>query len=220
MSVLAIATLMALATNPACGRADPDREFAQRLAAIAIKESGGDPLVIGVNPDASRGLPGGAVRSATAQEAASKARGLIAQGRSIDLGLMQINSANLARHGLTVETAFDQCANMRAGADHYAADVASVWSLAHRRYNTGGTTGGAAYAAGVEQVLARVRGQSASPAPRPVAQPAEPPAPLCAPSWDAWALAACSAIPAAHPTTAAGGASPVTVTFQGPAHAD
>ena len=58
MSVLAIATLMALATDPACGRADPDREFAQRLAAIAIKESGGDPLVIGVNPDASRGSGG------------------------------------------------------------------------------------------------------------------------------------------------------------------
>src|SRR3546814_15029492 len=35
---------------------------------------------------------------------------------SFDAGLMQINSANFARLGLTPETVFDPCTNLRAGA--------------------------------------------------------------------------------------------------------
>jgi type IV secretion system protein VirB1 len=174
-----------------------------RLAAIAIHESGGDPLVIGVNADRARGLPAAAIRSATPQEATTRAAALVAQGRSIDLGLMQVNSGQLARHGLTVETAFDACRSMAAGADHYAADVQAVWSLAHRRYNTGSTERGAAYAASVEQVLNRVRAQRdalpTSPM-QPSLVPQQPPAPPpCAPAWDAWALAQCSARQAAPP---------------------
>ena len=156
-TVLTLATVLALAADPQCGAAAPGSEFQSRLAAIAIHESGGDPLVIGVNADRARGLPAAAIRSATPQEAAARAAALLAQGRSIDLGLMQVNSGQLARHGLTIEAAFDACRSMAAGADHYAADVQAVWNLAHRRYNTGGTERGAAYAAGVEQVLARVR---------------------------------------------------------------
>jgi hypothetical protein len=38
------------------------------------------------------------------------------QGRSVDLGLMQVNSANLRPLGLTVADAFDPCRNMAAGA--------------------------------------------------------------------------------------------------------
>ena len=198
-TVLTLAAILALATDPRCGAApaSPEgKEFASRLAAIALHESGGDPLVIGVNADRTRGLPAAAVRSATPQEATTRAAALVAQGRSIDLGLMQVNSGQLARHGLTVETAFDACRNMAAGADHYAADVQAVWTLAHRRYNTGSTERGAAYAASVEQVLNRVRKQQATlPASTaPVALvPQQPPAPPpCAPSWDAWALAQCS----------------------------
>ena len=157
MTILAAAAVLLLAADPRCGGAVPGSEFQSRLAAIAIHESGGDPLVIGVNADRARGLPAASVRSATPQDAADRATELLAQGRVIDLGLMQINSGQLARHSLTLGTAFDACRNMAAGADHYAADVQAVWTLAHRRYNTGSTERGAAYAAGVEQVLARVR---------------------------------------------------------------
>lgn len=144
--------------------------------------------MIGVNADRARGLAAAAIRSATPQEAAAKAAGLLAQGRSIDLGLMQINATNLARHGLTVETVFDACRNMAAGANHYADDVRAVWTLAHRRYNTGSTERGAAYAASVEQVLARVRSNTATLAPTvsPVAPDVPRPAP---PSWDVYGQA-------------------------------
>lgn len=155
-TALTLAAVLALAADPRCGAAPAGSEFASRLAAIAIHESGGDPLVIGVNADPARGLLAAAIRSTTPQEAATRAAALLAQGRSIDLGLMQINSGQLARHGLTLETAFDACRSMAAGADHYAADVRAVWNLALRRYNTGTVERGAAYAASVERVLARV----------------------------------------------------------------
>ena len=74
---------------------------------------------------------------ATKDEAVATARALLAQGKSIDLGLTQINSANLAHDGLTVETAFDACASLRAGAAHLAADFEAAWRAAHSRYNTG-----------------------------------------------------------------------------------
>lgn len=212
-TVLTLAAILALASDPRCGAAAPGSEFASRLAAIAIHESGGDPLVIGVNADRARGLPATAVRSATPQEAAARAAALIAQGRSVDLGLMQINSGQLAGHGLTLEAAFDACRSMAAGADHYAADVQAVWSLAHRRYNTGSTERGAAYAVGVEQVLNRVRAQqpglpasAAQPSPVPQQLPVPPP---CAPAWDAWALAQCSARQAAPPAPPPADAAPV-----------
>ena len=202
-TALGLAAILALAADPRCGAAPAGSEFQSRLAAIALHESGGDPLVIGVNADRARGLPAAAIRSATPQEAATRAAALVAQGRSIDLGLMQINSGQLAGHGLTVETAFDACRNMAVGAGHYAADVQAVWTLAHRRYNTGSTERGAAYAAGVEQVLNRMRTQqpglpasftSITPASQ---QPSAPPP--CAPIWDAWALAQCSARQATPP---------------------
>ena len=201
VTALGLAAVLALASDPQCGAAPAGSEFASRLVAIAFHESGGDPLVIGVNADRTRGLPATAIRSATLQEAAARAAALVAQGRSVDLGLMQVNSGQLARHGLTVEAAFDACRSMAAGADHYAADVQAVWTLAHRRYNTGGTERGAAYAASVEQVLNRVRTQQAGlPASATPLTPAsqQPPAPPpCAPAWDAWALAQCSARQAA-----------------------
>jgi len=161
-TALSRAATLAFATDPHCGAAAPDSEFAPRLAAIAIRESGGDPLVIGVNADPARGLPTTALRSTTPQEAATRAATLLAQGRSIDLGLMQTNSGQLAHHGLTVQTAFNACRNMAAGAAHYADDVQVVWTLAHRRYNTGSTERGAAYAAGIGEVLSRVRAQQAA----------------------------------------------------------
>lgn len=175
-----MATVLALAADPHCGGATPGSEFAQRITAIAIHESGGDPLIIGVNADRPRGLPGAVVRSATMQDAVGHARALLGQGRSIDLGLMQINSTQLARHGLTIETAFDACRNMAAGSAHYAADVEAVWNLAARRYNTGGIERGATYAASVRQVLARVQIASGQPHTAGASPPPKP-APIAAP---------------------------------------
>ncbi len=193
-TALTLAAVLALAADPRCGAALDGTEFQARLAAIAIHESGGDPLIIGVNADRARGLPAAAIHSATSQEAAAQAAALLAQGRSIDLGLMQVNSGQLAHHGLTLEAAFDACKSMSAGADHYADDVRTVWTLAHRRYNTGSTERGAAYAAGVEQVLNRIQasGEVGASVPGPLGgnvpvlvQPLPPPPA----SWDVYGQA-------------------------------
>lgn len=195
MSVLSLTVVLGLASDPACGGATQGSEFARRLAAIAMHESaGGNPLAIGVNADPARSLPAASFAPPTQEKAIEIARNLIAQRRSVDLGLMGINSLNLSRHGLTVERAFDPCASMKAGADHYADDVkaAAIFDLAHRRYNTGGFDRGASYVASIEAQLRKVRNQPAPPAPvsLPPSKPAPPP---CAPAWDGWALAACSA---------------------------
>ncbi len=214
-TALGIAAILALATDPRCGAAPAGSEFQSRLAAIALHESGGDALIIGVNADRVRGLPAAAIHSATPQEAAARATALLTQGRSIDLGLMQVNSTQLAHHNLTVEAAFDACKNMAAGADHYADDVRAVWTLAHRRYNTGSIERGAAYAAGVEAVLNRVRvqqtGLPASSAQSSLVSQQPPAPPPCAPAWDAWALAQCSARQVMPPAPPADGTSAVPV---------
>jgi type IV secretion system protein VirB1 len=79
------------------------------MAAIARVESGRNPLAIGIN---------GPVRITrqplTKQEAVDTANQLLQMSVSIDLGLAQINSANLKPLGLTVEQAFEPCANLRA----------------------------------------------------------------------------------------------------------
>lgn len=81
------------------------------LLAVARAESGLDPFAIGVNgPSISRG------RARSAAEAVTIARGLLQAGQDIDLGLAQINVRNLARLGLSLETAFDPCRNLAAGA--------------------------------------------------------------------------------------------------------
>jgi type IV secretion system protein VirB1 len=102
------------------------------MAAVVMVESDGDPLTIGVNGDHPTTL-----HPATKDAAVATARALLTQGRSIDLGLTQINGANLAHDGLTVETAFDACASLRAGVAHLAADFEAAWRAAHSRYNTG-----------------------------------------------------------------------------------
>jgi type IV secretion system protein VirB1 len=64
---------------------------------------------------------------ADADEAAALARRYIAQGYSIDLGLMQVNSRNLAQLGYTIEQVLDDpCTNIRAGAAVLTADYAAA----------------------------------------------------------------------------------------------
>lgn len=80
------------------------------LAAIVRVESAGRPLAININ----KGPRVAPAQSPT--EAAAVARTWIERGYSVDLGLMQINSRNLARLGVSVEQMFDPCANIAAGA--------------------------------------------------------------------------------------------------------
>jgi type IV secretion system protein VirB1 len=92
------------------------------LEAIIGVESRGDPLLLHVN-----GLAPQPRRPGDANEAASLARRYIAQGYSVDLGLMQVNSRNLVALGYTVEQLLgDPCTNIRAGAAVLTADYAAA----------------------------------------------------------------------------------------------
>lgn len=81
------------------------------LQALVRTESGFNPFAIGVVGGHLARQP----RNRT--EAIATAKALDAQGINFSMGLGQINRANLARSGLTYETVFDMCANLRAGAD-------------------------------------------------------------------------------------------------------
>lgn len=132
------------------------------LAAIAHAESRFEPLAIGVNRGAQIRQP------RSAPEAVAVARRLIAEGANIDLGLAQINSANLSWLGLSVEDAFDPCRNLAAAATvlrtgfRPATDAASDRQAALRvalsRYNTGDPARGFrnGYVARVEASAARL----------------------------------------------------------------
>lgn len=74
-------------------------------------ESRGNVLAIGVNRGGRLDRP-----ASTLADAIAVARRLRAAGVNFDAGLMQINSSNWARLGLTPDTVFDPCTNVRAGA--------------------------------------------------------------------------------------------------------
>lgn len=109
-------------------------------------ESNGNPLAIGVN--------GGRLerRPRDAADAAMLAKKYIADGYSVDLGLMQVNSNNLARLGYSVEDMFEPCKNIAAGgrvlAEFYVAaksrfsDEPAALRAALSAYNTGNFSNG------------------------------------------------------------------------------
>ncbi len=80
------------------------------VRAIIQVESAGNPYAIGVNFGGSNNK-----RPTNAAEAGQIARKLIAKGKNIDMGLMQINSASMRRFGLSPEAMFDPCTNIRVG---------------------------------------------------------------------------------------------------------
>ncbi len=103
--ILSASTVLALAIHCA-----PSTD-AQTLLALSRVESGLNPFAIGR-------LRGAAViQPKTRLEAIASARALIIRGESPDLGLAQINSANLARLGLSLEAAFEPCRSLGAAAD-------------------------------------------------------------------------------------------------------
>lgn len=160
---------------------------APTLMSIVRVESGFNPLAIGVN-----GLPRVVIRAESPAAAARQASALIAGGRSVDLGLAQINSKNLRRLGLSVEDAFDPCRNLAAAATvlqegyvrsrpgQMGAQPALLQALSY--YNTGHPRRGfangyvakvTAAAGQVVPVLATASDQPANPAPR-----------IITPAWD------------------------------------
>jgi type IV secretion system protein VirB1 len=80
------------------------------LAAIVRTESGFNPYAIGV-------VHGHLVRQPqTLEEAIATTHSLEAQGWNYSVGLAQVNRANFAKFGLTLDTAFTPCRNLAAGA--------------------------------------------------------------------------------------------------------
>jgi len=119
------------------------------MSAIVQVESGGDPMAIGDNTARRSYYPHDRAL------AEALARRLIAAGHSIDLGIAQINQANLARLGLNVHTVFDACANLGVGSEILAQDYAIATlrfgagqaALRHAigMYNAGSLDAGASY---------------------------------------------------------------------------
>jgi type IV secretion system protein VirB1 len=127
----------------------------------------------------------------------AEATAWIGRGDSVDLGLMQVNSANLVSLGMTVGEAFDACASLAAGAAILRAAYGGGQSPAEQqvallialsRYNTGSPFKGIlnGYA---RKVIRNARSQPGSEA--KVTAQALPPAadPNVPPSWDVWASA-------------------------------
>lgn len=138
-AVLNLETFMDLARR--CGPS----VAAPTLAAVAKTESGFETLALNDN---TIGKP---QSYSTLEEAVSSAERLVARGDSVDLGLMQINSGNLGKLGLTVRDAFDPCKSIAGGAsiltrNFLDAKGAPTEQVALRdaisAYNTGNRTGG------------------------------------------------------------------------------
>ncbi|WP_454888872.1 lytic transglycosylase domain-containing protein [Sphingobium indicum] len=174
----------------------------ETLASIAHAESGLDPLAIHDN------VTGRTYRPATVADAVRIATDLVAVHRhSTDLGLMQVNSANLPGLRLSIAGSFDPCKNISAGArvlvEGYrtsgAGDPQPALLRALSRYNTGrpdrGFTNGyvrrVQYAGGQIVPAIRLAGsngpQEGEGEVTPVEPPAAPPPPP--PSWDVYARA-------------------------------
>ena len=82
------------------------------IQAIIKNESGGRALALNSNrPEGATQL-----KPTSKKDAIAMARAEIRAGNSVDMGLMQINSKNLAGLELHITKAFDRCENLRAGA--------------------------------------------------------------------------------------------------------
>lgn len=203
---LTVATVLALAAQCAPGVAP------ETLLSVVQVESRFEPLAVGVNV-----TPRVAVVGTNTADAAAKARAHIAAGRSVDLGLAQINSRNLAWLGLTVEQALEPCANLAAAArilsDGYArgdaarVGVQAALQTALSYYNTGhpqrGLTNG--YVAKVARAAERFIPALVAANPTAAVTLADPPPP---PAWDVFGRSATASArfvltPASSPVGAA-----------------
>lgn len=166
MAVLTEAAFLALALDCASTVA-PDT-----MLPIARVESAFNTLAIHDNTAKRSFAP------ETEQDAVTIATNLIvAQGHSVDLGLMQINSANLPRLSMSIPEAFDACKSIKAGARVLSEAYQSALRAALSVYNTGDRQRGFAngYVARIEQAASRV--PSLATAAQPPLPAAQPPAP-------------------------------------------
>lgn len=98
----------------------------QTIAAIIRVESGGDPLVLHVNAGA-----GGILLHPTGiASALAVVRRATSAGSSVDIGLMQVNTANVGKLGYTIAQMFNPCTNIRVGATILSADYAGALGVA------------------------------------------------------------------------------------------
>jgi type IV secretion system protein VirB1 len=119
----------------------------QTMAAIVKTESQFQPWAIGINGNVKLTR-----QPNNKAEAVATAQNLIAQGYNIDMGLGQINSANLDRIGLSIESVFEPCTNLAASAAILQANYQSATKklqgeqpalyAALSAYNTGSFTRG------------------------------------------------------------------------------
>lgn len=116
------------------------------VKAVIRVESAGNYLAIGVNGNLK-------LRKAqNPKDAAQLAQYAISKGYSVDIGLMQINSNNIRKFGLSLEEAFNPCTNIRLGtkilssnysnAVDYHGEGQGALKAALSAYNTGSMTKG------------------------------------------------------------------------------
>ena len=101
------------------------------IEAIIRTESSFNPLAINMN----RGVKL-TRQPASRKEAEAWVRWLKANGYNFDAGLMQINSGNWEKLGLTPESVFDVCENIRAGSELFSEN----YSRATRAFGPGRTS--------------------------------------------------------------------------------
>ena len=169
MTALAEAAVLALALRCAQGVA-PDT-----VASIARVESGYNPLAIHDNTTQQTLDP------SSPEDGITLATNLIVvQRHSVDLGLLQVNSSNLQRLGLTITEAFDACHSMQAGSRLLSDAYQDALRKALSAYNTGDEQRGMVngYVRRVEHAATSIPSinPGAAVSPPPAAQPASRPA--------------------------------------------
>lgn len=123
---------------------------ASTMAAIVRVESGGNPLAMWNDSTRSMVIPGNRA------QAIQYLRHAMAAGQRVDVGLAQVDTGNFAAFGLTPKTAFDACANLRAGGEILRMDWQQALASGYRgqqalyhafeAYNSGRLRGDAQYA--------------------------------------------------------------------------
>lgn len=192
--ILTVAAFVQLAAQ--CGPA----VHVDTLISVAQAESHLNTLAIHDNTTGRTFTP------STEAEAVRIATDLVtAKRHSADLGVMQVNSANLAPFGMTISDAFDACKNIAAGARVLVAgyqapaageDVQPALLRALSRYNTGNPSRGFSngYVRRVQlaagQVVPAIRvGDTAMDGQQGGEGAAPPPPPPPPPSWDVFGTA-------------------------------
>ncbi|MDR3450599.1 MAG: lytic transglycosylase domain-containing protein [Alphaproteobacteria bacterium] len=153
------------------------------LRGVARTESNFYPWVLHDNSTHASANP------AALANAEAQATAWIAEGHSVDLGLMQINSANLPALGMTIGAALDPCASLAGGAAVLRAAYGSgpvdtgqqaALLMALSIYNTGSPLKGIMN--GYARRVMRHADEAASGLPVPPLPPANEP--VMPPAWD------------------------------------